>query len=196
MELYIVRHGKTMWNEQGRLQGHVDIPLNEEGREAAIRLQSRLSDICFDAIYSSPLKRARETAELICGSRKIPIITDDRLLEISFGDMEGIYCDDWFDEKSPYRFFFTDPSRYQTPPNGESFEQVCQRSRDFLEQVIEPLEGKKQRVMIVAHGALNKGLMCHIQHHDISHYWGNGLQKNCECSIFRLNHKKWETIKE
>ena len=116
MELYIVRHGKTMWNEQGRLQGHVDIPLNEEGREAAIRLQSRLSDICFDAIYSSPLKRAHETAELICGSRKIPIITDDRLLEISFGDMEGIHCDDWFDEKSPYRFFFTDPSRYQTPP--------------------------------------------------------------------------------
>ena len=196
MELYIVRHGKTMWNEQGRLQGHVDIPLNEEGREAAKRLQKELSDTYFDAIYASHLKRAHETAELICGDRNIPIITDDRLLEISFGDMEGIHCDEWFDEKSPYRFFFTDPSRYLTPPNGESFEQVCARARDFLEQVIEPLEGKKQRIMIVAHGALNKGLMCHIQHRDISHYWGDGLQKNCECSIFRLDQKKWETIKE
>ena len=196
MEVYIVRHGKTIWNAEGKLQGHADIELNEEGRLVAKELCQKLENTHFDIIYSSPLRRAYETAELIRGQRNIPIVTDDRLKEICFGDMEGITCDEWFDEKSPYRFFFTNPELYPTPPNGESFEEVCNRTKDFLQSVIEPLEASANRIMIVAHGALNKGLMCHIQNHDICHYWGCGLQKNCECSIFKLENNKWETIKE
>ena len=62
MELYIVRHGKTDWNKECRFQGAKDIPLNEEGRAAAEKLHERLKDIHFDAVFSSPLSRAYETA--------------------------------------------------------------------------------------------------------------------------------------
>lgn len=196
MELFIVRHGKTIWNAAGRLQGHADIELNDEGRAVAIELGKQLADVPIDRIYSSPLIRAKETASIIKGGRNIPIIPDERLKELSFGDMEGITCDEWFDEKSPYHFFFTEPEKYPTPPNGESFEEVCLRAKEFLQEVIEPLENSCERIMIVAHGALNKALMCYIQNHDISHYWGNGLQKNCACSIFKYENQKWETIRE
>lgn len=196
MELYIVRHGKTIWNAQEKLQGHADIELNDEGRAAAKELGEKLKDTQIDIIYSSPLIRAHETAKLIRGNRDIPIITDDRLKELSFGDMEGITCSEWFDESCPYHYFFSEPDKYPTPPNGESFEEVCERTKEFLQEIIEPAASNCRRIMIVAHGALNKGLMCHIQNHDIKHYWGNGLQQNCECSIFRYENAVWETIKE
>lgn len=196
MELYIVRHGKTIWNAAGRLQGHADITLNEEGRLCAIALGKELASTHIDRIYTSPLSRAKETALLIRSNRDIPILSDDRLKELSFGDMEGISCDEWFDENSPYRFFFTQPDKYPIPPNGESFEEVCLRTKDFLQNVIEPLEDTCERVMIVAHGALNKALMCYIQQNDIPNFWGKGLQKNCACSIFKFENKKWETLQE
>ena len=87
MELYIVRHGKTEWNAAGRVQGHADIQLNEEGRAAAKALGKELKDTPLYAIYSSPLQRAKETAVLIRGDHKCPLIVDDRLIEISFGDL-------------------------------------------------------------------------------------------------------------
>lgn len=191
MELYIVRHGKTLWNAEGRLQGHSDIALNDEGRQMAKALGERLADIPFDKIYSSPLSRAYETAELIRGDRDIPIIKDSRLMEISFGDMEGITVDEWFDEKSPYRFFIAEPEKYTAPKNGESLEAVMKRSRNFLQTEIEPLEGSADRIMIVAHGALNKGLMCHIQNHGIRDYWNNHLQENCSADIFYFENGTW-----
>lgn len=196
MELYIVRHGKTIWNAQGKLQGHADIMLNEEGIHAAVSLGKELKNVHFDMVYSSPLMRAHETAKLIFSNRDVPIITDDRLKELSFGDMEGTTTTEWFSESCPYHYFFSEPDKYPTPPNGESFEEVCERTRNFLEEEIEPKEKSAERIMIVAHGALNKGLMCHIQNNDIRHYWGKGLQANCECSIFKYENKKWETVRE
>ncbi len=86
MEIYIVRHGTTPWNEKKKLQGSVDKELNEAGRRVARLTGEGVRDIPFDRIYSSPLKRAYETAELIRNGREIPIDTDDRLKEIDFGD--------------------------------------------------------------------------------------------------------------
>ena len=74
MELYIIRHGQTIWNATGRLQGHTDIDLDERGRASAIDLGNKLESegITFDAIYSSPLSRAYETACIIRGRQNIP----------------------------------------------------------------------------------------------------------------------------
>lgn len=191
MELYIIRHGETIWNAEGRLQGRADIELNEKGREVAGRLGEQLEDIEFDCIYSSPLIRAYETACLIRGHRNIPIIRDDRLKEICFGVKEGIHYTEWLNDTSPYRFFFTEPLKYEQPEEAESFQDVCDRTKEFLKEVIEPLYGQKKRIMIVAHGALNKGLMCHIEGNDIAHYWGKGLQGNCEATIFEFDGKNW-----
>ena len=90
MKLYFIRHGQTDWNIVKRLQGATDIPLNENGEELARRTGEGMKDIPFDLIYTSPLKRAFRTAELVRGNRDIPIISDDRLREICFGDYEGL----------------------------------------------------------------------------------------------------------
>ena len=89
MELYIVRHGETLWNREKRLQGREDIELSEKGREVARLTGEALMNTRIDKIFSSPLKRAYETACLIRNGRDIEIETDDRLRELSFGHFEG-----------------------------------------------------------------------------------------------------------
>lgn len=195
MEVYIIRHGETVWNAEGKLQGSMDIELNENGRELAGRLGERLEKVYFDRIYASPLIRAYETACLIRGHRNIPIIRDRRLQEISFGRMEGVHFSEWNNENSPYRYFFTDPGKYTPPKDGESLEQVCVRARSFLEEIVEPVWRNTKRIMIVAHGALNKGLMCHIEGHGTNHFWGEGLQQNCEADIFTYDGTEWKRKK-
>ena len=77
--LYIMRHGRTDWNVRHKLQGRTDIPLNEEGRRMAEKAGEEYRDVPLDICYSSPLVRARETAEIVLSGRNIPILTDDRL---------------------------------------------------------------------------------------------------------------------
>lgn len=192
MELYIIRHGETVWNEAGRLQGRADIELNSNGRSIAGRLGEQLENIDFDCIYSSPLIRAYETACLIRGHRNIPIVRDERLQEISFGCMEGTHYSEWLADNSPYRFFFDEPAKYNPPTDGESFKQVCMRTENFIHEIIEPQVNSAKRLMIVAHGALNKGIMCYIEKNSIANYWGNGLQKNCEAAIFNYDGISWK----
>ena len=88
--LYIMRHGKTEWNELHKLQGQTDIPLNENGRKMAREAGKRYREIHFDICYCSPLIRAKETAELVLEGRAVPIVTDDHLMEMCFGEYEGI----------------------------------------------------------------------------------------------------------
>ena len=96
MKVYIVRHGQTDWNVQHKAQGRSDIPLNETGRRQAEELRDKIKDIKFDAVYASPLKRARETAE-IATDGEYKIVFDDRLMERSFGDFEGKEISSWLE---------------------------------------------------------------------------------------------------
>ena len=88
--LYIMRHGKTDWNTLGKLQGRTDIPLNDEGRAMAEKARTEYRDVHFDVCYCSPLSRAKETAEIFLKGREIPILPDDRLVEMGFGRYEGM----------------------------------------------------------------------------------------------------------
>ncbi len=193
MELYIIRHGQTIWNATGRLQGHTDIDLDERGRASAIELGDKLESegITFDAIYSSPLSRAYETACIIRGRQNIPVIKDDRLKEIGFGEMEGVSYDVWLRSDSPYRFFFDEPVQYFPPPGGESLEEVCERAKDFVQSELET-DSKAEKILVVAHGALNKAMMCYFEGYDKANFWGTGLQKNCEADVFTFDGEKWE----
>ena len=81
MAIYYTRHGQTDWNLDYKIQGRKDISLNETGRKEAEELRIKIQDIPLDIIYSSPLKRAYETAEIARGDRDIPLLTDNRLAE-------------------------------------------------------------------------------------------------------------------
>ena len=89
MKLYIIRHGETSWNVERRLQGASDTDLNENGIALAAITGAAMKEIPFDCCFSSPLKRARETARLVLAGRNIPVTEDERLREISFGEWEG-----------------------------------------------------------------------------------------------------------
>ena len=186
-----------MWNKSRLLQGSRDIELSKEGREAAIYRGEQLQDIDFDVMYSSPLSRAYETACLIRGSKDIEIIKDDRLREVSFGVNEGECAIELQkDTSNPFCKFFNDPENYIAPEDGESLKEVCIRTKEFMEEVIEPQKDKLNKVLIAGHGAMNKGIMCHVLNHGLDKYWSGGLQKNCGILIVRLDDKGYEQIGE
>lgn len=89
MKLYVVRHGETEFNVQRLMQGRMDSPLTERGREMALSLGKGLADVDFVHAFSSSLKRASDTAELILSNRNVELTLVDDLQEVSFGDLEG-----------------------------------------------------------------------------------------------------------
>ena len=90
MKLYIIRHGETSWNAEGRLQGQTDIPLNENGIRLAKITGEALKEVPFDLAISSPLKRARQTADLVLAGRQVPVLEDARIEELSFGSWKRL----------------------------------------------------------------------------------------------------------
>lgn len=196
MELYIVRHGETDWNKLKKFQGNIDIELNEIGRELAGKLGVRLEqeNIHFEKIYSSPLSRAYETACLIRGHQNIQIIRDDRIKEISFGGMEGLFYDDWMNTDDPRKYFFSKPESYVPPAGGETFPALMERTKAFVQAEIEPLykEYKDKKILLVAHGALIAGLTCYLEGRGVEEYWGKGLKGNCEETVYIYDGKSWK----
>ncbi|MGN0394262.1 MAG: histidine phosphatase family protein [Coprococcus sp.] len=197
MEIYIVRHGETIWNEKKLLQGQTDIELNENGKRLARLTGENLMNTSFDRIYSSPLKRAYETATLIANGRNIPIITNDLLKELSFGDWEGQNMSMLLkDDTQKFKHFFKEPHLYEPTANGETLEELCKRASTFMKNVIEPTSDECDRIMIVAHGAINKAIMMHVKKHDMKYFWSGGLQKNCNVIIIDYTDGKYNIIDE
>lgn len=196
MEIYIVRHGETKWNKEKRLQGSTDILLSEAGRDLAIKTGEALMDTRIDRIFSSPLKRAHETAELIRNGRDIEINTDDRIRELNFGSFEGKSYAELIDNDTAFKYFFNEPHLYEPTDDGESLNHLIERAGDFMQNVIEPLENSCQRVMIVAHGAINKGIMSYVKKHSLEHFWSGGLQRNCNVIILDYTEGNYTIIDE
>ena len=119
--IYLTRHGQTEWNLQKRMQGHKNSDLTALGKEQAKALGLRMKDVELNAIYTSSLPRAMQTAELIRGKNGIPVIPDDNLREIYLGCWEGMLFDE-VEKKYPAQFdnFWNHPEKY-VPVDGESF---------------------------------------------------------------------------
>lgn len=183
MKLYIIRHGETDYNKKRLLQGQSDIPLNEYGRELAQITSKALSTLHFDKIYSSPLIRALETAQIITGRKDI--VTDKRLMEICFGVGEGVESSTLGEAFS--NFFFA-PEKYIPPKGGESYEDLVTRAKNFLESEIYPIRNTEQNVLIVAHGAVNKALMLVLKNIEIKDIWKGEFQKNCCVNAYDLSN--------
>lgn len=149
MKIYLVRHGETAWNQSGLLQGQTDIDLNAQGFAQAEEAAERLREVPFEIAFCSPLIRARHTAETIVGNRNITLTTDERLRELNFGPWEGVDIRTIRDAASQP---FTNPGDYIPPEGAESFAQLYARSGEFVKQVLLPLEGTYETVLVVAHG--------------------------------------------
>lgn len=199
VELYIIRHGRTVWNASGKIQGSTDIELNDEGRSAAAATGAAWEQmgLHFDAVYSSPLNRAMETARLVSGYTGLPIQEDCRLRELSFGVLEGGSVahinDAGFDPE--HGCFFDHPECYQRPKDGESLEELCERAKDFLTELFSKYS-HGERILIVGHGAMNKALMRVMKKSELKDFWAGKLQKNCGVNIVRADGETCEIIQE
>lgn len=185
MIIYLIRHGETDLNKQKRLQGQTDIPLNEYGRQLARITGQALSEVCFDYVFSSPLSRALETAEIIVGSRTCDLITEERIQEISFGEYEGLcYGAENFNIPDPdFLNFFSAPDVYVTPPKGENFKDVIARTGEFFKELTGNPEYEDKTVLVSTHGCALKALLANICRTQIKDFWGAGVHKNCAVTI-------------
>lgn len=180
--LYIIRHGKTEWNNRKKLQGRTDIPLNEEGRTMARKAAKEYAHIHFDICYCSPLIRAKETAQILLENRDVPIIVDKRLSEMCFGVSEGSEGYDR-DESNPVNVLFKSPEKYIVPvENGESLADLYGRTGQFLKEVVDPLLKEGKDVLIVGHGAANSAIICQKTGVEIKDFWSVGIE-NCKLKI-------------
>ena len=196
MMVYLVRHGETDWNKAGKIQGQEDIPLNQCGREEAAETAKALEDVDFEAAFCSPLVRARETAEILVGSRDISLTEDDRLKEIDFGIMEGERISDIVASLShPCYHFFRCPERYMPPERAESFDRLFERSRQFLEQRLLPLEKKYDKVLVVAHGALLRSMINPLAGIPLKDFWKEKMG-NCAVSVLRLEDGSFSLLEQ
>ena len=185
MVLYMIRHGETDWNKVRRLQGRSDIPLNSEGIRLAKVTSDALKSVPFTRIYTSPLKRARQTAEIIKGERNIPVIEEPRIQEISFGIYEGYHCGkDNYDIPDPdFINFFDNPEKYIPPKNAESIAELCKRTTDFLQELVYNKEYENDVILLSTHGAALRGLLSSVTGRGVDEFWKGGVHKNCAVTI-------------
>ena len=131
--IILIRHGKTDWNRELRIQGgSSDTPLNEEGRQQAENMASRLSQRSIRAIYSSPLKRATETARIIAHHHDLEVVIEKSLREIEAGRLEGVTSAELGRRFS--ELLTKDGVSYRVP-GGESLADLQQRSWGFIQQI-------------------------------------------------------------
>lgn len=176
MNIYLLRHGETDWNTTWKLQGKTDVPLNEKGITQAEMAAIRMRNKKIDYVFSSPLSRAKRTAEIIASPHRKEVHVDERLIELGFGAHEGTTPEDDPDQEDR-RVLFKTPELYIPKEGAESYEELQNRCASFLEDLKKlPYEN----ILIVAHGACNKGLIRAMMQADLKYFWKFPLLDNCE----------------
>ncbi len=190
MDVYILRHGVTEWNKRKKIQGSADIPLAEEGISLASATGEALKDIPFDLCFTSPLVRARQTAALVLGNRRIPVIEDKRIQEINFGELEGTIARDeegrLIDERM--KLFFEDPLDFERPRDGENISDILERTREFWEELTGNAALQDKIILISTHGCAVRALLQNI-YHDPGHFWHGSVPPNCSVSYIQIKEK-------
>lgn len=198
MKIYIIRHGETQWNTLRKLQGRSDTELNEVGIQLAEITAKALEHIPFDIAYTSPLKRAYKTAEIIVGNREIPIIPDERIQEVSFGAYEGLGCSKAnYEIPDPeFEYFFQAPEKYVAKNGAESIEDLCKRTTEFLKEITSNPQLEDKTILIATHGAALKGLLSSIGNKQKKDFWGMGVHRNCAVTELESHQGQITLIEE
>lgn len=191
MKLYITRHGKTIWNEQGILQGSLDSPLTKEGVQKAIDLSKKISSYNIQAIVTSDLKRAKDTSFYIKSGSDIPIFYFKELREMSFGDWDGMKITE-IQEKYQEDFlkFETDAINFDNK-SGETYTGLISR----VEKALETIKNLNyENVLIVTHGITVKALQIVIEKKDISQIVKLPVIKGCSLIGYEMGQEENEKI--
>lgn len=153
MKILVTRHGQTNWNMENRIQGRTDIELNDKGIEQAYKTKENLKEENIDLIFCSPLKRAKQTANIINEDRNVPIIYDDRLLEICYGENEGKIHDE-FNYEDVWNI--NGSCQYKDAENVNS---LIKRVDEFLKEL---KNRKEENILIITHNGVCRAINVHF----------------------------------
>lgn len=189
MLIYVIRHGETSWNVQRKLQGHRGADLDEKGVRLAEITARALKEIPFDICFTSPLIRAKHTAEILLEGRRIPIVEEPRIMEIGFGEWEGLCCAPGRMEmpEEKFRKFYEDPLGFGAPPEGESILDVCRRTEEFYQELIQKEELQDKTVLISTHGCAARAFLRNV-YQDKEDFWHGGVPMNCAVNILEVKN--------
>jgi broad specificity phosphatase PhoE len=166
MQLILIRHGETLWNKEGRIQGTSDIELSAAGIEQARLLALSLKDHTIEAIHASPLKRALQTAEIINEFHRKEIQTHQDLTEMDQGDFEGFSFKELMARQKDFlNKWIADPASVKMP-NGESLAQLQQRAWRAMEAII----NKEENAVVVAHNFTIAAILCRLRNISLSEF--------------------------
>ncbi len=187
--VYAVRHGETLWNTQGRLQGHQNSPLSPLGEAQARALGRALQGRSFDALYCSDLGRAQQTAALLTAHIEAPpALALPELRERSYGELEGLT---WPQVESrfpdvPVALIYGGPDA--VPPGGEALEDFARRGHDALTQLAQKHPG--QKILVVSHGGVLATFLRRVMGvpQTASHTFQT---RNCALNIFEYQDDRW-----
>jgi len=166
MQLILVRHGETLWNKEGRVQGTSDVELSDVGKKQAELLALSLKDHTIEAIHVSPLKRAIQTAEIINEFHSLDIQLHQGLMEMDQGDFEGFSFKELMADKKEFlQKWIADPAAIKIP-NGESLTELQNRAWSAMEEII----SKSQNALIVSHNFTIAAILCRLRNISLSEF--------------------------
>lgn len=183
LTVYILRHGETTWNaDNNRYCGRTDITLTEKGFKQAETVRQQLVGTSFDAVYSSPLYRAYETARIASG---LDVVKDSRLIEADFGQWEGKTKEEFTSEDPrSWQAWAADPGNNRAGNTGETANEVVARVDDFFRELLQ--KHKNGQVMVVAHNGVNRLYMASKLGMPLKNY-RQLMQQNSSITRFTLD---------
>ena len=180
----LYRHGETIWNKEGRLQGWLDSPLTEYGKSQAKQQSERV-----ELVFSSDLGRAMETAALMFPNHNA--LTDKRLREIYLGDWQGKYIFTLI-EQLDYQCYAERPGEF-VANTQESFQAVTKRMQDFFEYLLTCAE---TTIAVVSHGVAIACLVAAVERRSLDYLWQDGLLEGGSYVTLCYENNKWQVIRE
>ena len=188
-KLYLVRHGQTAWNVGEIFRGRADIPLDETGRREAGLAGEALREATIHAVYSSPLSRSFETAQLIAKFHNLTVEPIEAIIDISYGDWEGL-SNERVRESYPelHKLWHEQPHKVCFP-RGESLDEVRARTMTAVSRLV--VKHEDRTIVLVAHRVPNKVICCALIGLDNSHFWR--IQQDTACTNL-FTHKNGEWI--
>lgn len=191
MQIFLVRHGATDWNLQGRCQGATDLDLNEVGVRQAKKIATALTNEKIHGIYSSDLKRARQTAQFFGLHHQLPVHIEADVRELDHGELEGLTFAEIKENYSQFiQCWRTEPAEIQVP-GGERLVDVARRAWNGLNRIAQR-HAAKETVVVVSHNFPILGIICRITGTHLNNYRAFHLDP---CGVTRLNHDgrdRWE----
>ncbi|HLT89243.1 histidine phosphatase family protein [Sphingobacterium sp. SGR-19] len=184
----LLRHGETSFNADGnRYCGRTDVELTEKGISQAKRMYELLEGYDFDAVYSSPLQRAKKTAEIASGRVK-NVLVDDRLIEVDFGEWEGMRPEE-FQAKDPESWdnWLAAPERFPAGRTGETAMQVISRLQSFYDDLIARYSDKT--ILVVGHNGVNRLFLASQLGMPLKNY-RRLVQDNSALTLLTLTHHR------